>query len=290
MKLLADLLASGIAIGAIYGLIAMGFAVIYKSTGLVNFAEGEMSMIVAYIAWTIATTFTGNIFVVVLGSIVAAVLLGLVIERTIMRPMLGEPIFATVLVTIGVAVVLRSLITLVWDAYPHALDLGVGRGVAHLAGVDLRGAQIAAIVALAAVMVAFYLFFRFSKVGVAMRAVAADDRTALLMGVSAHRIHAIAWGCSSAIAGIAGVLFALVYDLSPAMFHLGLKSFPATILGGLDSVNGSGFGGVLIGIVENLAGGYLGSGMKDVAGFLMIIVVLMVQPFGLFGERDIVRV
>lgn len=290
MKLFFDLLASGIAIGAIYGLIAMGFAVIYKATGLVNFAEGEISMVVAYIAWTIATTLTGNVFVVVAGSIVAAVLLGLVIERTIMRPMLGEPIFSTVLVTIGIAVVLRSLITLIWDAYPHALDLGVGRGVSHIAGVGLRGAQIAAIVTLLAVMAGFYLFFRFSKVGVAMRAVAADDRTALLMGVSAHRIHAIAWGCSSAIAGIAGVLFALVYDLSPAMFQLGLKSFPATILGGLDSVNGSGFGGVLIGVVENMAGGYLGSGMKDIAGFLMIIVVLMVQPFGLFGEREIVRV
>ena len=290
MKLLADLLASGIAIGAIYGLIAMGFAVIYKATGLVNFAEGEMSMIVAYIAWTIATTLSGNIFVVVAGSIVAGVLLGLVVERFIMRPMLGEPIFSTVLVTIGVAVVLRSLITLIWDAYPHALDVGVGKGVAHLAGVGLRTAQVAAVLTLLAIMAAFYLFFRYSKVGVAMRAVASDDRTALLMGVSAHRIHAIAWGCSSAIAGIAGVLFALVYDLSPAMFQIGLKSFPATILGGLDAVNGSGFGGVLIGIVENLAGGYLGSGMKDVAGFLMIIVVLMVQPFGLFGEREIVRV
>ncbi|MEI2733776.1 MAG: branched-chain amino acid ABC transporter permease [Rhodoblastus sp.] len=290
MKLLADLLASGIAIGAIYGLIAMGFAIIYKATGLVNFAEGEMSMITAYIAWTIATTLSGNVFVVVAGSIVAGVLLGLVVERFIMRPMLGEPIFSTVLVTIGVAVVLRSLITLIWDAYPHALDVGVGKGVAHLAGVGLRTAQVAAVLTLLAIMAAFYAFFRYSKVGVAMRAVAADDRTALLMGVSAHRIHAIAWGCSSAIAGIAGVLFALVYDLSPAMFQIGLKSFPATILGGLDAVNGSGFGGVLIGIVENLAGGYLGSGMKDVAGFLMIIVVLMVQPFGLFGEREIVRV
>ncbi len=290
MKLFADLLASGIAIGAIYGLIAMGFAVIYKATGLVNFAEGEMSMITAYIAWTIATTLSGNVFVVVAGSIVAAVLLGLAVERFIMRPMLGEPIFSTVLVTIGVAVVLRSLITLVWDAYPHALDVGVGKGVAHLAGVGLRSAQVAAILALLAIMTGFYLFFRYSKVGVAMRAVAADDRTALLMGVSAHRIHAIAWACSSAIAGIAGVLFALVYDLSPAMFQIGLKSFPATILGGLDAVNGSGFGGVLIGVVENLAGGYLGSGMKDVAGFLMIIIVLMVQPFGLFGEREIVRV
>ena len=290
MKLLADLLASGIAIGAIYGLIAMGFAVIYKATGLVNFAEGEMSMITAYIAWTIATTLSGNVFVVVAGAIVAGVLLGLVVERFIMRPMLGEPIFSTVLVTIGVAVVLRSLITLIWDAYPHALDVGVGKGVAHLAGVGLRSAQVAAVVTLLAIMAAFFLFFRYSKVGVAMRAVAADDRTALLMGVSAHRIHAIAWGCSSAIAGIAGVLFALVYDLSPAMFQIGLKSFPATILGGLDAVNGSGFGGVIIGVTENLAGGYLGSGMKDVAGFLMIIVVLMVQPFGLFGEREIVRV
>lgn len=290
MKLFADLLASGIAIGAIYGLIAMGFAVIYKATGLANFAQGEMSMITTYIAWTISTTLHGNLFVVVAGSIFVAILLGLAIERFIMRPMLGEPIFSTVLVTIGVAVVLRSLITLVWDAYPHALNLGVGRDVVQLAGVSLRGAQIAAFVTLLAVMGAFYLFFRFSRIGVAMRAVAADDRTALLMGVSAARIHAIAWACSAAIAGIAGVLFALVYDLSPAMFQLGLKSFPASILGGLDSVIGSGFGGILIGVVENLAGGYGGSGLKDVAGFLVIIVILMVQPFGLFGEREIVRV
>lgn len=290
MKLFADLVASGLAIGAIYGLIAMGFAVIYKSTGLVNFAQGEMSMVVTYIAWTIATTVTGNVFVVALGAIVGGVALGLVIERFIMRPMLGEPIFSTVLVTVGVAVILRSLITLIWDAYPHALDVNVGRGIVRVAGLDLRSGQLAAIATLLAMMAGFFLFFRYSKVGVAMRAVAADDRTALLMGVSAQRIHAIAWAASSAIAGVAGVLFALVYDLSPAMFHLGLKSFPATILGGLDSVIGSGFGGVLIGIVENLAGGYIGSGMKDIAGFLMIIIVLMVQPFGLFGEREIVRV
>ncbi|HMN71789.1 MAG TPA: branched-chain amino acid ABC transporter permease [Rhodoblastus sp.] len=290
MKLFAELLASGVAIGAIYGLIAMGFAVIYKSTGLVNFAQGEMSMITAYVAWTISTTLTGNPFVVIAGAIVFAMLFGLLIERFVTRPMLGEPIFSTVLVTVALAVILRSLITLVWDAYPHALNLGVGRDVIQLAGVSLRGAQVAAVVTLVAAMAAFYLFFRFSKFGVAMRAVAADDRTALLMGVSAARIHAIAWACSSAIAGVAGVLFALVYDLSPAMFQIGLKAFPATILGGLDSVIGSGFGGVIIGVVENMAGGYVGSGLKDVAGFLVIIVILMVQPFGLFGEREIVRV
>ena len=123
-----------------------------------------------------------------------------------------------------------------------------------------------------------------------MRAVAADDRTALLMGISATKVHALAWAASSMIAGIGGVFFALSYDLSPAMFQLGLKAFPATILGGLDAVLGSGIGGLLIGITENLAGGYLGSGMKEVAGFAMIIVVLMIRPFGIFGERDIERV
>lgn len=288
--MLAELIASGIAVGAIYGLVGMGFAVIYKATGLVNFAQGEMTMVVAYLAWTITTSVTGNPFVVAFGSIIAAALLGLLIERLIMRPMLGEPVFASVLVTVALAVILRSSITLVWDAYPHALDLGSGRSIVRIGGVALRGAQVAAILALLAMTAAFYLFFRFSRLGLAMRAVAVDDRTALLMGISASRIHAIAWAASSVIAGIAGVLFAMIYDLSPAMFQLGLKAFPATILGGLDSVIGSGFGGVLVGVVENLAGGYVGSGMKDIAGFLMIIVILMVRPFGLFGEREIVRV
>ena len=290
MMLLGELIASGIAIGAIYGLIGMGFAMIYKATGLVNFAQGEMTMIVAYIAWTIATTLSGNIFVVTFGAIAAAVLLGLVIERVVMRPMLGEPLFASVLVTVALAVILRSLITLIWDAYPHALDVGFGRGVIRASGIGLRSAQVASIVILLVMTLVFFLFFKFSKIGVAMRAVAADDRTALLMGIPANRIHAIAWAASAVIAGIAGVLFAIIYDLSPAMYHLGLKSFPATILGGLDSVIGSGFGGVLVGIIENLAGGYLGSGMKDVAGFIMIVVILMIRPFGLFGEREIVRV
>src|SRR3954447_7102050 len=120
MQYLIQLLVSGLAIGAIYGLIAMGFAVIYKSTGLVNFAQGEMTMIVAYIAWTISTTVGGNVFLVAIGAILAAIVLGLVIERVVMRPILGEPVFATVMVTIGLAVILRSSINFIWDAYPLA--------------------------------------------------------------------------------------------------------------------------------------------------------------------------
>jgi branched-chain amino acid transport system permease protein len=208
----------------------------------------------------------------------------------VMRPMLGEPVFATVMVTIGLAVILRSSIGFIWDAYPHGLDLGVGRAIVRAGGIGARTGQIAVIATLMLMLAMLWAFFRYSKFGIAMRAVAADDRTALLMGISATRVHAIAWAASSVIAGIAGVFFALSYDLSPAMYQLGLKAFPATILGGLDAVLGSGLGGLLIGITENLAGGYLGSAMKEVAGFAMIIVVLMIRPFGIFGERDIERV
>ena len=290
MEYLVQLLVSGLAIGAIYGLIAMGFAVIYKSTGLVNFAQGEMTMITAYVAWTISTTVSGNAVVVALGAILFAALLGLLIERLVMRPMLGEPVFATVMVTIGLAVVLRSSIGLhlgrlsSWARFGRRPQHCPRRRYrrSHRPNSGYRDASAAAGY--------LWAFFRYSKFGIAMRAVAADDRTALLMGISATRIHAIAWAASSVIAGIAGVFFALSYDLSPAMYQLGLKAFPATILGGLDAVLGSGLGGLLIGITENLAGGYLGSATKEVAGFAMIIVVLMIRPFGIFGERDIERV
>jgi branched-chain amino acid transport system permease protein len=136
----------------------------------------------------------------------------------------------------------------------------------------------------------FWLFFQRSRFGVAMRAVAADEKTARLMGVSTARVQAVAWAASSVLAGLAGVFFAVIYNLSPTIFALGLKAFPATVLGGLDAVIGSAFSGLVIGAAENLVGGYLSSTLKEVAGFLLILVVLMVRPFGLFGEREIERV
>lgn len=290
MQYFVDQVISGIAVGAIYGLVAMGFALIYKATGLVNFAQGEMTMLIAYVAWSIAGVASGNPWIVTGGALVAAVLLGLAIERLIMRPMLGEPVFATVMVTIGLAVILRSSILLMWDAYPHGLDIGVGREIVQIAGTGMRSAQIAVIAALVLGLAGFWAFFRFSRIGKAMRAVASDERAARLMGISAARIHAVAWAGSSVLAAVAGVFFALLYDVSPNMFHVGLKAFPATILGGLDSVLGSGFGGIIIGVAENLAAGYLTSSVKEITGFIVIIAVLMIRPYGLFGEREIERV
>lgn len=290
MRYLLELVITGLVIGAIYGLIAMAFAVIYKSTGLVNFAQGEVGMLIAYLSWSFSTSFGTGALGVVAVAILAGVVLGLLIERLVMRPMLGEPVFSAVLVTIGLAVVLRSVVLLIWGASPHRLDVGAADAVLRFGGIGIRASQIGVVFVLLLCLGAVWAFFQRSRFGVAMRAVAADEKTARLMGISTAQVQAVAWAASSVLAGLAGVFFAVIYNLSPSIFALGLKAFPATVLGGLDAVIGSGVSGLFIGVAENLVGGYVSSTLKEVAGFLLILVVLMVRPFGLFGEREIERV
>ncbi len=290
MNYFVELVVSGLAIGAIYGLVAMSFAVIYKATGIVNFSQGELGMLTAYITWSLATTMgTGGVATVLMAVVVGA-LLGLICERLIMRPMLGEPVLSVVLVTIGLAVVLRSIVTVIWGASPHKFEVAGADTIVDLWGIGMRVSQLAVLVVLGLALAGFWFFLRHSRFGVAMRAVAADEKTARLMGVSTARVQAVAWACASALAGLAGALFAVIYGLAPTVFELGLKAFPATVLGGFDSVLGSGFSGLIIGVFENLVGGYVSSTLKEIAGFLLILVVLMVRPFGLFGEKRIERV
>lgn len=290
MSYFIELVISGLVIGAIYGLIAMAFSVIYKATGLVNFAQGEVGMLIAYLSWSFSTSFGTGALGVVVVAIVAGIVLGLLLERLIMRPMLGEPVFSAVLVTIGLAVVLRSIVLLIWGASPHKLDVGAADMLLRVDGIGIRTSQIGVVLVLLTSLAAVWFFFQRSRFGVAMRAVAADEKTARLMGISTAQVQAVAWAVSSVLAGLAGVFFAVIYNLSPTIFALGLKAFPATVLGGLDAVIGSGFSGLFIGVAENLVGGYLSSTLKEVAGFMLILVVLMVRPFGLFGEREIERV
>ncbi|MDP9900983.1 branched-chain amino acid ABC transporter permease [Variovorax ginsengisoli] len=290
MGYLSELVISGLVIGAIYGLIAMAFSVIYKATGLVNFAQGEVGMLIAYLSWSFSTTFGTGALGVVAMAVVGGIAVGLLIERIVMRPMLGEPVFSAVLVTIGLAVVLRSFVILVWGASPQKLDVGAADAVLRFGGIGMRSSQLGVVAVLLLCVLGVWLFFQRSRFGIAMRAVAADEKTARLMGVSTAQVQAVAWAASSVFAGLAGVFFAVIYNLSPELFALGLKAFPATVLGGLDAVIGSGISGLVIGVAENLVGGYVSSTLKEVAGFLLILVVLMVRPFGLFGEREIERV
>jgi len=284
------LLSTGLVIGASYGLVAMGFALVYKATGVVNFAHGELVMLTAYVAFTLTEVFGLSFIPLMVVTIPIAMIIGMVLERIFIRPMLGEPVFSIVMVTIGLAVMLRGIIILIWGPDTHNMNANVSREVIMIGILPFYAAQLMSIAALAICMTAAWAFLRFSRIGIAMRAVAANETAALLMGISVKRIHSMAWGLSSALAAVAGVLFAMNFKLAPDLWFQGLKSFPAVILGGLDSILGSALAGVVIGIIENMSQGYIGQGMREIAGFIVIIIVLMVRPYGLFGEKEIERV
>jgi branched-chain amino acid transport system permease protein len=290
MDFLALLVATGLVSGATYGLIAMGFALIYKSTGVVNFAQGELVMLTAYVSFSLANALGLSLVPLLVVTIPISMAIGLALERLIIRPMLGEPVFSIVMATVGLAVILRGIVVLIWGSEPLNFPAGLPTTVVSVAGVPFYPAQLCLLAALALATLSAWLFLRFTRLGMAMRAVAANETAALLMGVSVDRIHAAAWMLSAAIAAVAGVLFAVNFKLAPDLWFQGLKSFPAVILGGLDSVIGASFAGLIIGVIENLAQGYLGEGLREIAGFVVIIIVLMVRPYGLFGSAEIERV
>jgi branched-chain amino acid transport system permease protein len=290
MEYFALLVGSGLVTGATYGLVGMGFGIIYKATGVVNFAQGELLMLTAYIAFSLAQGLSLSFVPLMLVTMPIAIVLGILLERIFIRPMLGEPLFSIVMVTIGLAVILRGITIMIWGPDPYDFPNGLSNEVILIGPVPFYTVQLYALATLALVAAGAWCFFRFTRVGIAMRAVAANEQAAMLMGIEVSRIHMLAWGLSAATAALAGVLFASMFKLAPTIWFEGLRSFPAVILGGLDSVLGAAVGGLIAGLVENLAQGYMGRGLREIAGFLVIIVILMVRPYGLFGSREIERV
>lgn len=290
MQYLSSLVITGIAAGALYGLIAMSFAMIYKVSRVVNFAQGEVMMLIAYTAYTVAGATGGSALMVILTVLGSAVVVGFVLERAIIRPMLGQPVFSIVMMTIALAVLIKAVVGMTWGVDPHRFPMNVGSGGLEIMGARLSSAQVWLVGIYAAMCAAIWAFLRFNVVGIAMRATASDPTVTMLMGVSISRIYRMAWILSALMAGTAGVLLATVNNVGIEMSDIGIRAFPAAVMGGLDSVVGAGLAGVLIGVIENLAGGYLGTAFKEVAGFAVILVILMVRPYGFFGERDIERV
>ena len=290
MNYFLNLLMSGLVIGSLYGLIAMGFAIVYRATGMVNFAVGEVMMLVAYISFNLAQIPHIGFVGLLCTTIPVAMVLGFLIERVFIRPMLGEPMFSRVMVTIGLAVVIRSAVILIWGVEPKPYPRLLGDEIIRFGELALYPGQIFSVVALAVLCLLMTAFFRYSRIGIAMRATSNNETTALLMGINVKHISAISWVLSSTFAAFAGLAFCLMFSLEPEISQMGLRGFPASILGGLDSVVGGAFGGLVIGVAENMAGGYLGRGLKEIAGFVLIVIVLMVKPYGLFGQREIERV
>lgn len=290
MQAVIDVVLPGLVVGCIYGLIGMAFAVIYKATRVVNFALGEMMMLITYLAYSIQGYLKLSFPLLVLVTIVISSLIGWIIEFLIIRPMRGQSLFAIVMSTIGLAIVLRSVTSIAWGALSQPISVDLPTRFYSVLGVNLSIAQIMIVLLLLFACIAMTVFFRFTRIGLLMRATASNESTALLLGVKVGQIHALAWIGSAVIAGLAGILIALIQNLGPELFHNGFKGFPATVLGGLDSVVGSGLGGIIIGVTENITGRFFGSGAKELAGLVIIILVLMIRPYGLFGQRGIERV
>jgi branched-chain amino acid transport system permease protein len=285
-----DIVVPGLVLGCIYGLIGMSYAMVYQATRVVNFALGEVMMVIAYISFTIQSQLGIGFVGLVPLTIAVSGALGLAVEYLVIRPMRGQPIFAIVMSTIGLAIVLRSATAMIWGALPMPITSDLPATYYPVLGVNLSLPQILVVVLLVIASVAVTIFLHFTRIGLLVRATASDESTAQLMGIRVGSIQLIAWLGSAVIAGLTGILLALIQSLGPDLFVAGFKGFPATVLGGLDSVVGSGIGGAIIGIIENLVGRFYGSGLKDVAGLVVIVVVLMVRPSGLFGRRYVGRV
>ena len=281
-----QVLISGLALGCIYGLIALGFVMIYKATEAINFAQGELMMLGAFLG-------LGLMEVAALpwpAALAAAVLLafagGMAIERLAIRPVLGQPQFAVVMLTIGLGYMFRGAMTMIpyWGTETHALQSPVSGQVLRSGGLSVSFDQLLVMATTAALCLALFALFRFTRVGIAMQAVSQNQMAAYLMGIPVRRLNGFVWGVSAAVACIAGILLAPLTFVHVNMGIIGLKAFPAAVIGGFGSMPGAIVGGLIIGVAEALAGFYLPEGVKDVVPYAVVLIMLVVKPTGLFGD------
>jgi len=293
---LLQLIISGLVVGSIYAAVALGFTIIYKATRVVNFAQGELLMVGAYVCFAFVVQMGVPFWAALLLTVLFGMILAFFIERLILRPMIGEPIISIIMVTIGLSLVMRSLVTAVWgnDILVYEPKL-FPQEMVTIAGVPISQEFIWCFVLSMFLLAVFSAFFKFSKAGVAMRATAFNQQVAQSMGISVKYIFALSWIISAVVSGIGGVLIGNINGINSSLYHFGLKVFPATILGGLDSILGAALGGLITGILENLSDGlcksYLDlSGVKEVAPYVILVIILMIKPYGLFGTKEIERV
>jgi branched-chain amino acid transport system permease protein len=282
-----QLLIAGIAQGCIYGLIALGFVLIYKATETVSFAQGDLMMLGAF-AGLASMTFLGFPFwLSVIASIAAMGAFGLLAERAVIRPILGQPAFSIVMLTIGIGYILRGLITMVpvIGTETHVLKVPYKDEVWNLGGLVLNVEQMVVIAVTALLCAGLYALFGYTRLGVAMQASSQNQLAAYYMGIPVRRLNGLVWALASAVAAIAGLLLAPITFVHANMGFIGLKAFPAAVVGGFGSLPGAIVGGLIIGIVESFAGFYLPEGFKDIAAYVVVLVMLLVMPNGLFGEK-----
>lgn len=294
MDFFLQLVVSGLVVGSVYALVALGFVLIYKSSDVINFAQGEFLLMGAYVALALVTSYQVPFIPAVVLTLLGCVLLGVVVERLVLRPFIGEPVISVIMATIGLSSLMRGVIQVIWGTDTRTFPQVFPVEPVHFGGVIVSQVYLWSLGLALALLALFTLFFKYSSTGIVMRAAADDQTAALSMGISVKRVFAITWAIAAVVAGIGGILLGNINGVNPTLASIGLKVLPVAILGGLDSVSGAVVGGFAIGLIESLAGGYLdpifGGGVKDVTPFVVLVIVLMLRPYGLFGKEIIERV
>jgi branched-chain amino acid transport system permease protein len=292
MEFFVQLLVNGISIGFLYGMAAMGFVMIFKSSSVLNFAHGELLAFGAFIFLTMVTWAGLPVYAAFIVSLTGCFLMGFVIERLFLRPLIGEPLIYVIMLTVGLAAIFKGLMLLIWGGnlyiYPDFLppNLSIEWGGINIPPVYVLSTMIGLLF-----LVLLGLFFKYSSQGIYMRSVADNQTAALSLGVHVRRVFALSWAIAALVAGMSGIVLGIinginVHDLS----SVGLKVFPVVILGGLDSIGGAIIGGLIIGLLETFTGGYLSPSLRDVVPYIVLVFILLIRPYGLFGLVEIERV
>lgn len=294
--LFPQFLATGLLTGGIYALIALGLVLIYKSSRVFNFAQGHILMMGAFIAWWFTENLGWSIWMAFLTAIGVAVLVGLAVERLALRPLIGQPILATVMMTLALAQFLQGVVILSFGAYQRSLPTMFPLQPLILGDVRLKLNLVLAFAVALIGFAVFVFFFRFTRAGLAMRAAAEDHQLAQSVGLSVPRIFGLAWAIASVVAVVGGVLLANISGVETNLSVIALKAFPAVLFGGLESIPGAILGGLTVGVIESLVGGLPQDAairslhLGDIAPYVFMLLVLMARPEGLFGLKRIERI
>ena len=294
-QLLFQLLVNGVIVGTLYGVVAMCFVLIYKASQVVNFAQGEFLLIGAWICWWLLTEYQVPFVVGFLATLAFMLIFGVLLQIVVLRPMIGEPAISVIMVTIGLSIFFQALMRWLFGVTVQPFPQVFSVASVIIFGLAVQTAYVMSFVISLLIMVAFALFFKYSRMGLAMRATAFDQQVAQSMGISIKQVFAMSWAISAMVSALAGVVTGMVSGVSSGLSVIGIKVFPAVIVGGLDSIIGAVVGGLIIGVLENMAeftdSQFLHWGnMFTIAPFYVLIIILMIRPYGLFGTETIERI
>ncbi len=288
------LMSNGVLIGLMYSLIALGFVLVYKATDAINFAQGEFVMIAGFAVAVAIVSYGAPLWLAVIAAVLGMIGFGFGLERIMLRPLIGRPVVAVVMATIGLAAILRGIGPLLWGAETRPLPLPIRDepivlGPLFMPPIQLLGAAVSLLF-----LAGFSWFFLRSRKGVAMRAVADNQQVAMAMGINVERYFGLAWAMTGIVSALGGIVWGSLLGVDVHLALVGFKVFPVVILGGLDSIPGAMLGGLIVGVVENVAAGYIdpyvGGGTKDFAPYVVMILALMIRPYGIFGKKIIERI